>query len=74
MLIYVNGEEKAIDNPTVGYDDVCRLAGEDPTYTWTITYHTRRKGDEQRSGAIWRGREIQAEQGMRFLIGHTGHG
>jgi alkylated DNA nucleotide flippase Atl1 len=55
----------------LSYEEVAKLAGK-PDYASCI-YETPRKGDNQRSGILFRGKSVTVEDGMRFDIGVTGN-
>lgn len=78
MNIIVNGEPRLVGetsgltfgNPAgtghLGYDQIIQMAGFAPGRILSVTYHTRRKGDEQREGILSPGRSVLIEEGMIF--------
>lgn len=71
MKIDVNGTEHEVQSPTVSYESILALAGERPGAS--VVYSSRRKGDSQRAGTLYRGKSIEAEDGMRFTACQTGN-
>jgi len=82
--IIVNGESKSVwgnsaqsnDDPeriaSLDYGTVLYLAGYyDPKMILSVTYSTRRKGDEQRAGILSPGKSVRIEDGMIFNVADT---
>lgn len=59
---------------SISYGTVVQAAGRDPQRIYTVTYTTRRKGDEQRQGTMHPGLSILLEPGMVFNVADTSNG
>lgn len=69
--IKINGKPHTTTKDSLSYEDVMTLAGFDPARIFSMTYCTRRKGDEQRSGILSPRRSVKIEEGMLFDAGDT---
>ena len=74
--ITVNGKSCTVDAGDISYDDIQTLAEdcEGPTRPgMSITYRTKRPGDEQREGILSWGKSVRVEDGMIFNAYFTGN-
>lgn len=55
----------------VSYEDIVEWAGYGPGRILSVTYSTRRAGDEQRQGSLSPGRSTAIEDGMVFNVADT---
>ena len=74
MNINVNGEVFQLEGDgKVDYDTIVTMAGHNAEHVFSVTYHTRRDGDEQRSGILAPGDVTKVEEGMVFNVADTSH-
>lgn len=71
MRITVNGVQCYSEGNIVSYEEVCELAGQ--PLSATVTYYGVKKGDSQRSGVLYAGKQIVVEDGMVFNCVTTGN-
>lgn len=71
VAITVNGAPHQVAGTGISYEDVMALIGQDPERIFSMTYRTRRGGDEQREGILFPGRAVKLEDGMSFDAGDT---
>ena len=85
MNIIVNGVNKLVGDDTshmpmgdpkgtpkhLDYGSIVQLAGYTADRVLSVTYTTRRKGDEQRSGSLTKDKTVLIEEGMIFNVADT---
>lgn len=73
MNVTINGQKCTIVTTSgqCTYEDLVTLAGYDPKRILSVTYSTRRPGDEQRQGILSPGRSVLIEDGMLFCVADT---
>lgn len=71
MNIKVNGKTFDSEGESVDYDTVVTMAGHNAEHVYSVTYRTRRSGDEQRSGILAPGESTKVEDGMVFSVADT---
>jgi len=71
MKINVNGKEHLIEDATMSYEHILRLA-EQPMGA-TVMYCGPRREDTQRTGTLCRGETVTCEDGMIFDAIRTGN-
>lgn len=69
--IFVNGQRVTMADKDVSYETLVVLEGYQPDRILSITYSTRRGGDEQRQGGMRRGQSVAIEEGMVFNVCDT---
>ena len=70
--IKINGVPHQWGAENITYEDVMKLLGKDPKRIYSMTYCTRRSGDEQRQGIMHPGsKPVRVEEGMLFDAGDT---
>lgn len=75
MKIIVNGREITVSGDTMSYDEVANIAGIDPEYTPTITYHCIIKNgqiDLEYNGIMENKTRVGVREGMIFNVVITG--
>lgn len=75
MKVEINGESFVLGDTlaleadgTISYEGVALAVGMDPAHNPSMVYY----GCDQRSGVLTRGRRVQPEDGMRFVVAVTG--
>jgi hypothetical protein len=71
LHIYINGRKHEHVGLDISYEAVIQMAGFRPGRILSVTYSTRRKGDEQRSGCLTPHKTIKVENDMVFDVGDT---
>lgn len=72
--ITINGREFGVkSDKLLTYETICWMVNLSPDGCPTMTYRTRRKGDEQRSGSLCAGKTVCPEPGMVFNVTYTGN-
>lgn len=72
MRVFVNGKAEVVEGTAMDYEMLCLLSGLHSIHNPSATYHTTRKGDDQRSGILSRSKTVELEENMRFDICYTG--
>ena len=80
MTIILNGRVVRVGKPggvfpatagQVSYEDIVEWSGYSPGRILSVTYSTRRSGDEQRQGSLRPGKSTPVEDDMVFNVADT---
>lgn len=70
--IIVNGRTVETDLDQISYADLIALAGYSPTRVVSVTYRSKRNGDNVQEGILIPGRIVTVDDGMVFNASVTG--
>lgn len=70
MKININGQDHQITGPDISFEEVVALAKQ--SHEASVTYAGPRHGDSRRTGTMFKGKVIAAEDGMQFTAVVTG--